>query len=294
MECDPQAMLGLGTSWVQNILRYVPKDSFEAVDLNKYAKHIQIEYRAKDFESELDRLNAIVDETYMMMEYVPDACIVSQGKLECVIKHNEIDGVDFLRVEVPRCKHLSVNTTSVLKKQIKKVKEIRRFSKPNSVFAQWRHDTQNVIDKAFETDRDLTKLKKFIKDEDDLNKTYQIFRKCYGELKNQFNTQIASGSYPVIDWLDFVDMCQKTWRVVDGSSLTSQDIDRIFLATNFEEQDLEENDDNSLCRFEFMEIIARLAREKYQQKGTETTIWASCKRLLDQFILPNTCEIMEW
>ena len=63
--------------------------------------------------------------------------------------------------------------------------------------------------------------------------------------------------------------------------LTNSDVDRIFLATNFEEQDLEENDDNSLCRFEFMEIIARLAREKYYVKGAESTISASCKRILD-------------
>ena len=141
------------------------------------------------------------------------------------------------------------------------------------MFAKWNPDTSNVINKAFETDKELTKLKKFIKDEDDLNKTFEVFRNCYGMLKNQFNTQIASKSYPVIDWLDFVDMCSKTWLIIDGTTLTPQDVDRIFLATNFEEQDLEENDDNSLCRFEFMEIIARLAREKYQQKGTEPTMW---------------------
>jgi hypothetical protein len=57
---------------------------------------------------------------------------------------------------------------------------------------------------------------------------------------------------------------------------------------------LEENDDNSLCRFEFMEIIARLAREKYFVKGAETTISMSCKRLLDSFILKNSSEVMEW
>lgn len=80
-------------------------------------------------------------------------------------------------------------------------------------------------------------------------------------------SQIASPkSYPVIDWMDFVDACNKDgWKIVDSirKDLTSSDIDRIFIATNFEEEDLEENDDNSLCRFEFLEIIARMAKCKF-------------------------------
>jgi hypothetical protein len=38
-----------------------------------------------------------------------------------------------------------------------------------------------------------------------------------------------------------------------------QDIDRIFIATNLEEEEQEGNDDRSLCRFEFFEIIVRMA-----------------------------------
>jgi hypothetical protein len=70
----------------------------------------------------------------------------------------------------------------------KKVKEIRHFSKPKSVFARWNEDNKKILDNCFETDKDLSKLKKFIKDENDLKATYQVFRNCYGSLKNQFNT----------------------------------------------------------------------------------------------------------
>ncbi len=42
-----------------------------------------------------------------------------------------------------------------------------------------------------------------------------------------------------------------------------QDIDRIFIATNLEEEEQEGNDDRSLCRFEFFEIIVRMAWQKY-------------------------------
>jgi len=44
-------------------------------------------------------------------------------------------------------------------------------------------------------------------------------------------------------------------------------IDRAFIATNFEEVDLEDNPDKSLCRYEFYEIIVRIAVEKYVESG---------------------------
>ena len=178
-------------------------------------------------------------------------------------------------------------------KRIRKVKEIRHFVFPKSVFRKFVPDTQQVIDGAFEHDKPLAKLPKFVRDASDLEKTWQVFKDDYGHLKNQFVSQIANPkSYPVIDWLDFVDACS-AWQLVD-KNLTSQDIDRIFIATNFEEEDLEENDDNSLCRFEFMEIIARMAKTKYFDKGLCGTVWESCRKMIREYIIPNTVEAMEW
>ena len=101
----------------------------------------------------------------------------------------------------------------------------------------------------------------------------------------------------MIDWLDFVDACNATgWNIVDNKKkdLTGSDIDRIFIATNFEEEDLEENDDNSLCRFEFLEIIARMAKQKYFERGVCKTVAESVEKLLVDFIIPNSIESMEW
>lgn len=40
-------------------------------------------------------------------------------------------------------------------------------------------------------------------------------------------------------------------------------IDTAFVVTNFEEVDLEDNPDRFLCRYEFYEILVRIARDKY-------------------------------
>ena len=40
-------------------------------------------------------------------------------------------------------------------------------------------------------------------------------------------------------------------------------IDRVFIVTNVELEEQEDNPDRDLCRYEFYEIVARLAKEKY-------------------------------
>lgn len=58
-------------------------------------------------------------------------------------------------------------------------------------------------------------------------------------------------------------MCQP----LDQMTCPMSAIDRAFIATNFEEVDLEDNPDKSLCRYEFYEIIVRIAVEKYVESG---------------------------
>ena len=41
-------------------------------------------------------------------------------------------------------------------------------------------------------------------------------------------------------------------------------VDRAFIAVNYEEDDIGDNPNRSLCRYEFMEILVRLADAKYR------------------------------
>lgn len=66
---------------------------------------------------------------------------------------------------------------------IKKVQEIRHFSKPNSVFKDWKEDTFSTVNESFTNDLDQMKIKKFIKDKKDLADTKLVLRKYYGEIK---------------------------------------------------------------------------------------------------------------
>ena len=99
-------------------------------------------------------------------------------------------------------------------------------------------------------------------------------------------------SYPAIEWSTFTEAC-KSWNIIDKVNLTQADIDRIFIATNYEEEDVEDNDDNSLCRYEVLEIVTRMAKTKYYEKGHCATIWEACEKMLTESIIPNTIARME-
>jgi len=152
------------------------------------------------------------------------------------------------------------------KKFTKKISESRKFSKAGSVFRDWKEDGADMARKQFEYDCLFTKINRFIKDPVELKKTYDMLLKYYVPVRDQFFDQIASySSYPAIDWIDFTNHCN-TWSVVD-KNLKMADIDRIFIATNVELEEQDANEDRSLCRFEFYEIITRMARTKYMEKG---------------------------
>ena len=185
-----------------------------------------------------------------------------------VVKHPKLPGVDFIaNYKVPRMKHISVNKPLEMK-QIKKIHIIRHFQKENSMFAKWVEDTPEGLAKAFYSDMALSKLSKFVKDNDDYEKTLEVLLKHFPKIKEQYITKIANlKSFPQIEWLDFSDLCDR-WNIIDKNLLRIA-VDRIFVAVNFDENNNEDNDENRLCRYEFIEIIARMAMTKFITNGGE-------------------------
>ena len=170
---------------------------------------------------------------------------------------------------------------------------VRNFKKSTSVFHDWKEDSQASRDKAFLIDAQFIKISGFVKDKDDIAATLDVLREYFEPLKNQFLTQCSIPKfYPVITWLEFSKGCKK-WQIFD-KYLTSSDIDRLFVAVNYEEEDLDNNDDNSLCRYEFSEIAARIGKERYFDKGLTDTIAEGTRRFIEEHLIPNSCEVMPW
>ena len=73
---------------------------------------------------------------------------------------------------------------------------------------------------------------------------------------------------------------------ITDRNINSGIVDTYFKATNFEEVDMDQNDDNSLCRFEFLEMIVRMAKGKYMDFGNMKSLSDATRRLINEHILP--------
>ena len=173
------------------------------------------------------------------------------------------------------------------------MKVIRHFVKPKSVYKEYNEDTERILDKAFALDKQFMKINKMVKDPAEVERIMLVLRKYYPQMRDQYINLIANKkSYPVINWLDYVNSC-KTWKIIDRN-LSSQDVDREFIAVNFEEVDLDANDDKSLCRYELFELTVRLAKVKFFEKKICASISEATEKLLKEYLIPNTCEEMPW
>lgn len=71
-------------------------------------------------------------------------------------------------------------------------------------------------------------------------------------------------------------------------------IDRIFIATNVEMVELADNPDRDLCRYEFYEIIVRIADEKYKKSHICDNLPDAVEMLITENILRNSNFVIPW
>ncbi len=91
--------------------------------------------------------------------------------------------------------------------------------------------------------------------------------------------------------LDFVNLCQDC-HLLD-KHLNIATLDRLFIATNVELVEMEENPDKELCRFEMLEILIRIVGAKYKDPGITTTYHEGLKILLENHFIPK-CRDLQW
>lgn len=155
---------------------------------------------------------------------------------------------------------------------------LNNFNKNNSVFRTWKIDTQSRLKRAFELDLSHAKIKKFVNDPVIYEEVWGVLFKHSRRIKDIFTYGIGVSSFPSISWLGFWNMCT-TWKIV-GKGLSLNTIDRVFIATNYEEVEQEDNPDRDLWRYEFYEIIVRLAYEKYYKSKIWSSIANATEKLL--------------
>lgn len=65
------------------------------------------------------------------------------------------------------------------------------------------------------------------------------------------------------------------------------DIDRFFVTVNYEIVDLPENPDRTLNRYEFIEILIRIANLKFREAGKADSLKQALEMLLAENVFKN-------
>ncbi|CAI2359328.1 unnamed protein product [Moneuplotes crassus] len=165
------------------------------------------------------------------------------------------------------------------KKMIKKKLVVRQFQKHLSVFKDWMPDTQYSLRLSLDNDLKYSKLRRFITSRSEFNEIYSILLDNLPRLKEIFTYCIGVSSYPYISWLEFYRLCEQL-HIPDRGTCSKATIDNTFITTNFEQVELEDNPDKSLCRYEFYEILIRLSYAKYIKSNTDRTLSEAFGRML--------------
>ena len=161
------------------------------------------------------------------------------------------------------------------KKQFKSKIVTRVFRKDQSVFAKWREDDQNILDKCYNHDMQNWKLSKFVKEETDLMGVNKIIKKYYPMFKANHLFNSSTSTFPFTSLNDFTIYAKRN-NLVD-KNLSQSTIDRLFIAANVElnNKGNSDNPGSMLVRYEFIELIVRVANDKFKRFGRAETATAA-------------------
>lgn len=200
--------------------------------------------------------------TYVYSMYLP--C----GKQHFIIS-NKLDGVvsHYLTSKIVghRDEPVPVHSRAPAKRAHKKVE----FKKSETVFRTWEDDTDKKIIECMDHDAKYWKVNRLIKDKNEYVAVLTVVQEHYEFLKNTHIEVASTSEFPHIYAADFTVFMQRA-NLIDRT-FTQADIDRVFAATNEELVDQANNDDEGLSRYEFIEVLIRLAYEKYYRKGERKT-----------------------
>lgn len=138
-----------------------------------------------------------------------------------------------------------------------------------SVFKDYKVDTQKLLDACFEQDWKNSKIDRIVKDEEEqaemkklLKANYLGFRESYKQL---------SGIDPQKDLTaigvnTFSEVINSLPGFIDGKNINLADLDLEFISTNANGKPGKRNPERMLVRHNWMEIFIRLATTRYVKK----------------------------
>lgn len=143
--------------------------------------------------------------------------------------------------------------------------------------------------KCFETDWNCGRIPRIIKKEDDLEKVKKLLYSVYRQYKETYKYYASlspSGEVWSISQLPFTDFVNES-NIIDNKSLKLSDVDIKFIATlSSGEKNNSRNPERSLVRYQLMEVMVRIAEERYIKSGQAQTFAEATEICIRDNLMP--------
>jgi len=174
-----------------------------------------------------------------------------------------------------------------------KMKDIKRkFIKAESLFKDWRIDTEEDLWRMIEIDYEKTKLDKLINSLSESQKVLNIFYDYSHKIKDLFIHLAAKSSYPYISRYCFNAYLKK--KAVLGNTCTLSDVDRYFITINLHSDKDSNLIDDCFPRYQLLEILLRIANRKYRESNVAKTYAGALKMFLNELFREEKFEIRKF
>jgi hypothetical protein len=154
---------------------------------------------------------------------------------------------------------------SEMSKQIK----VRKFHKATSVWKDWKDDTESIYRKCLLHDFRHWKVPRFIKDPKEQKLIEAVVAENFHLLKSESIYLASTSIFPATS-LNAFTAYSKRARFHD-KNINQSALDTMFIAVNVDiggdDDGGGDNPEGALIRYEFIELMIRIARDKFFKTG---------------------------
>ncbi|CDW85738.1 UNKNOWN [Stylonychia lemnae] len=161
------------------------------------------------------------------------------------------------------------------------------WSFENSIFRNYKADTDEIVKQCFEFDWGCIRKPKFDDAEEEFRVKQELYH-GYKLIKNLYRPYSALGKIGnifAIGLNTYTDIMREVLDLVDQEHLKLNDTDMFFIIVNSIKKG-EINPANGLVRYQFLEIMMRVALKKYHSSGFCKTQSEAVAKLIDKNFMP--------
>jgi hypothetical protein len=128
-----------------------------------------------------------------------------------------------------------------------------------------------------------SKILRLCREDSDKEILTQTIEKYYLKIKNIFLHYVAnSDTYPAIGIKEFTTFCYRS-KILDRN-LNLATMDRLFITTNVSTNGYKDSSERLLHRYEFIEMIVRLAQAKYKEQKGPLSVAEAFGKLIHSYL----------